>query len=144
VDQESVNRFLLGAAVMACFAAGLFFLRFWRKTRDRLFAIFAAAFWLMGLNWLALSFTDRDAEFRPALYLIRLLAFVLIIYAILEKNRTARPRRVGRMRRPAGRPGSTRGARTERRGHDSRAGGECGPYPRVRRPEWPPRTRLAT
>jgi hypothetical protein len=95
VDQEAVNRFVLGALVMACAAAGLFFLRFWRKTRDRLFAIFAAAFWMLGLNWLLLSFTDPDAEFRPALYLIRLLAFVLILYAILEKNRAGRGDRPG-------------------------------------------------
>ena len=95
MDQESVNRFILGALVMACAAAGLFFLRFWRKTRDRLFAIFAAAFWLMGLNWLLLSFTDKDAEFRPALYLIRLVAFVLILYAIVEKNRAGRRDRPG-------------------------------------------------
>jgi hypothetical protein len=90
VNQEAINRFILGALVMACFAAGLFFLRFWRKTHDRLFAIFALAFWLMGVNWLALSFTSADAEFRPALYLIRLLAFVLILFAILEKNRASR------------------------------------------------------
>ena len=90
MDQESINRFMLGALVMGCAAAGLFFLRFWRKTRDRLFAIFAVAFWMMGLNWLLLSFTHPDAEFRPALYLIRLLAFVLILYAIIEKNRVAR------------------------------------------------------
>ena len=49
---------MLGALVMACFVAGLFFLRFWRKTRDRLFMIFAIAFWLMGVNWLALSFSN--------------------------------------------------------------------------------------
>ena len=90
MDQQAINRFLLGALVMGCFIAGLFFLRFWRKTRDRLFVIFALAFWLMGVNWLALSFTDPQAEFRPALYLIRLLAFVLILYAILEKNRAGR------------------------------------------------------
>jgi hypothetical protein len=90
MDQQALNRFLLGALVMACFAAGLFFLRFSRKTRDRLFVIFAVAFWLMGLNWLLLAFTDPEAEFRPALYVIRLLAFVLILYAILEKNRASR------------------------------------------------------
>jgi hypothetical protein len=85
-----INQCVLGGLVVASAAAGLFFLRFWRKTRDRLFLIFAVAFWLMGVNWLALSFTEPNAEFRPALYLIRLLAFVLILYAILEKNRASR------------------------------------------------------
>ena len=89
MDQDSINRFVLGALVMACAAAGLFFLRFWRKTRDRLFLIFAFAFWLMGLNWLLLAFWRPDDEMRPALYLVRLLAFVLILYAIIEKNRAA-------------------------------------------------------
>ena len=94
MDAGELNRLMLGALVMGCAVAGLFFLRFWRKTRDRLFMIFAISFWLMGINWLALSFTDpnaaEDAEFRAALYLIRLLAFVLILYAILEKNRVSR------------------------------------------------------
>jgi hypothetical protein len=94
MDSQALNRLMLGALVMACFVAGLFFLRFWRKTRDRLFVIFAVAFWLMGVNWLALSFTDpnaaEDAEYRAATYLIRLVAFVLIIYAILQKNRASR------------------------------------------------------
>ena len=58
-------RTLVAATNVATATAGLFFLRFWRKTRDRLFAIFACAFWLMGVNWLLLAFTDPDA-FRPA------------------------------------------------------------------------------
>jgi hypothetical protein len=88
---EPLNTFFLGAVVMACGVAGLFFLRFWRRTHDRLFAIFAAAFWLLGLNWLLLAFTDPEAETRRvALYTIRLLAFVLIIVAIIDKNRASR------------------------------------------------------
>ena len=90
MNQDMINQFILGGLAMATGVAGLFFLRFWRKTRDRLFAIFAIAFWLMGVNWLALSFTDPDYEFRPARYLLRLLAFVLIICAIMEKNRAGR------------------------------------------------------
>ena len=79
--------FLIGATVMACVVAGLFFLRFWRRTRDRLFALFSAAFWLLALNWLALAFTTRD-EVRTALYVVRLVAFLVILAAIIDKNRT--------------------------------------------------------
>ena len=89
---QYLNPFLLGAAVMACGVTGLFFLRFWRRTRDRLFVMFAAAFWLLGLNWMLLVFTT-DPEFetrRVLLYTIRLLAFALIIVAIIDKNRAAR------------------------------------------------------
>lgn len=83
------HEFLLGLIVMGCLVAGLFFLRFWRKTRDRLFAIFALAFWLLALNWTLLVMTSRD-EARPALYAIRLLAFVLILIGIADKNRAGR------------------------------------------------------
>ncbi len=83
--------FMLGALVMGCFVAGLFFLRFWRKTRDRLFAIFGIAFWLLGFNWLALAFTEQD-EVKTIFYAVRLLAFVLILYAIIDKNRVNRSR----------------------------------------------------
>ena len=85
-SERLLNQFLLGAVVMACAVAGACFLRFFRKTRDRLFAIFAIAFWILGLNWLALAFTERN-EVRTALYFVRTLAFVLILVAIVDKNR---------------------------------------------------------
>ena len=91
-DDAQLNRFILGAIVMACFIAGLFFIRFWRKTRDRLFAIFATAFWVLGLNWLFLAFTKPEDEVRTILYIVRLLAFVLILAGIWDKNRSRTPR----------------------------------------------------
>jgi hypothetical protein len=90
---ELLNEFLLGAIVIACGVAGLFFLRFWRKTRDRLFLIFAVAFWTLGGNWLALAFINAD-EVRTWLYAVRLAAFVLILLGIIDKNRPARGPRV--------------------------------------------------
>jgi hypothetical protein len=94
MNQVLLNQFLLGAIVVACGVAGLYFLRFWRKTHDRLFAMFATAFWVLGLNWLALAFINRD-EVRTALYVVRLFAFLLILFAILEKNRAGRRDRPG-------------------------------------------------
>ena len=84
---QHANIFLWGLCVMATAVIGTFFLRFWRKTRDRLFLIFALAFWLLGVNWLALTFTRTQDEIQPLLYLIRLAAFVLIIFGIVDKNR---------------------------------------------------------
>jgi hypothetical protein len=81
-----LNDFVLGLIVMACAVGGVFFLRFWRKTHDRLFAIFAIAFWLLGLNWLLLAFISRD-EAQSAIYVVRLLAFILILIGIIDKNR---------------------------------------------------------
>jgi hypothetical protein len=86
---SQLYQFLLGSAVTASVVVGTFFLRFWRKTHDRLFIIFAIAFWLMGLNWLLLAFVNRD-ELLTALYVIRLIAFVLILLAIVDKNRSTR------------------------------------------------------
>lgn len=84
-----VNEFLLGGVVICCLIAGAFFFRFYTRTRDRLLIIFAIAFWLLGLNWLALAFSQRD-EIRTALYVVRLLAFLLILYGILDKNRSVK------------------------------------------------------
>lgn len=78
---------LNGAIAMGCFIIGLFFLRFYRERRDTLFALFGAAFWLMSINHTALGLSDATAETRVLLYVLRLLAFVLIIAAIVLKNR---------------------------------------------------------
>jgi xanthine/uracil permease len=86
MTQAELNQFLLGAIVLGCGVAGLFFLRFWRRTRDRLFLIFGVAFWTLGVNWLALVFTRQD-EVRTWLYGLRLVAFVLILIGIIDKNR---------------------------------------------------------
>lgn len=86
-----MSQFVWGAIVMACATAGLFFLRFWRKTGDRLFAIFALAFWILGVHWFVLAWTNQDRkELQVGLYAIRLLAFLLILFAIIDKNRATR------------------------------------------------------
>jgi hypothetical protein len=81
--------FLGGMVTMAFFVAGLFFVRFWRRTGDKLFAAFAVAFGLLGLNQAMVSLTDMPIEERSPLYLLRLLAFSLIIISIWRKNREA-------------------------------------------------------
>lgn len=80
----------MGAIAMASFVAGLFFLRFWRDTGDRLFAIFAAAFWVLGVTRIALVVMDTENENRTFVYWVRLLAFILIIVAVIDKNRPRR------------------------------------------------------
>ena len=68
---------------------GLFFLRFWRNTRDRLFGFFAAAFWVLGLDWVALVVVRPSDEARHIIYLVRVVAFLLLSYGIIDKNITA-------------------------------------------------------
>ena len=57
--------FLAGALAMGFGIAGLFFLRFWRKTRDRLFALFALSFFVMALNRVVLAFVGAGPGGRP-------------------------------------------------------------------------------
>lgn len=78
--------FLSGMIVAGFLVAGLFFLRFWKRTGDGLFAAFAAAFWLLGATQALLAFSDVPAEERSWLYLLRLAAFVIILAAIGRKN----------------------------------------------------------
>lgn len=79
--------FLHGALTMGYFVAGLFFLRFWRDTRDRLFGLFAAAFWLLALQrWLISGIANTEDE-RVHFYVIRLAAYLLILGAMIDKNR---------------------------------------------------------
>jgi uncharacterized protein DUF5985 len=82
--------FLSGAVALGFFTCGLFFLRFWRRTRDQLFLAFALAFALLGLGQTILALANIPTEERGSLYLVRLAAFALILFAILRKNRSAR------------------------------------------------------
>jgi hypothetical protein len=77
----------MGALAAASGIAGLFFLKFWRLSGDRLFAFFAVAFWLLGLTWIVLGVGNVAVESRHHVYLIRLAAFLLIIVAVIDKNR---------------------------------------------------------
>ena len=79
--------FLSGAITMGFVVAGLFFLRFWKRTGERLFIAFALAFWLLGLGQALLTLTDIPVEERSWLYLLRLAAFSLILVSVWSKNR---------------------------------------------------------
>ncbi len=86
-DYAPMNQFLWGALATVALTAAFFFLKFWRQTHDRLFAIFSAAFAVLSLNWIVLAIMRTKDETSYLVYLIRLLAFVLIIIAVVDKNR---------------------------------------------------------
>ena len=79
--------FLQGISATGAWVSGLFFLRFWRDSRDPLFGFFAAAFWLLALSWAVLALFSPTEDFRPYVYGVRLIAFTLIIAGIIVKNR---------------------------------------------------------
>jgi uncharacterized membrane protein HdeD (DUF308 family) len=96
---------LLGAIAMASLTVGLFFLRFWRDTGDRFFLFFAAAFGIEGLIRVAQGLNVVSEEREPLFYLVRLFSFLLIIAAVVDKNRS-KSMRVGKTMRPGARPRS--------------------------------------
>lgn len=79
--------FVSGLITMGFLVSGLFFIRFWVRTRDGLFAAFAAAFWLLAANQALLALSNLPVEERSWMYLLRLAAFAIIILAIALKNR---------------------------------------------------------
>jgi hypothetical protein len=81
-----------GAIAMGYAVAGLFFLRFWRKTRDRLFAFFALALFVLAANRVGSGLLDLRSG-AEHVYWVRFAAFALILAAIVDKNR---PRKGGR------------------------------------------------
>lgn len=78
---------LQGVAATGAAANGLFFLRFWRRHGDGLFAYFGTAFVLMAVSWGLLAFGSPSDETRPYVYAIRLVAFLLMIFGMVDKNR---------------------------------------------------------
>lgn len=85
----TLYNFLAGAVAFGFAVCSLLFLSFWRRTQEQLFLAFALAFALLGLGQTILALADIPTEERGSLYLIRLTAFVLILGAIVRKNRSA-------------------------------------------------------
>jgi hypothetical protein len=88
---NDMNNMLLGGIAAASFVAGLFFLRYWLSTRDRFFLFFMLAFWIEAVNRVAMVLSHATHEDdSPAHYVVRLVAYGLILVAIWDKNRPGR------------------------------------------------------
>lgn len=97
-----METFLQGSIGTAFAVAGIFFLRYWKETRDRLFLLFALAFFTLALNRGLLAAVAESREDHYGLYLIRLAAFLIILAAIVDKNLRRSPKPD---EEPARRPG---------------------------------------
>lgn len=82
-----LNQFVSGAIAMGYLVAGFFFIKFWKQSRDRLFSLFALAFFILAAQRVALAVTTQSDEKTVLLYAVRLLAFLIILGAIIDKNR---------------------------------------------------------
>lgn len=83
-----MSQLLSGALATVCLFIGIFFLRYWRTSGDRLFLLFASAFWVFSLHWAGLGLANVADESRHYYYLLRLVAFALIIGGVIDKNRS--------------------------------------------------------
>ena len=93
-----ISQFLSGGIMVGFLASGYFFFRFWQKTRDSLFAVFATAFLILAIERLLLLATVNVGdptggthELRGYVYWVRFSAFMLIIVAFVLKNRRSSP-----------------------------------------------------
>jgi hypothetical protein len=85
-----VNELLTGAFIAFSLVAVVFFIRFWQESKDRLFLLFAAALLLLVGERIALTVMPIDPAQREVssyVYLVRLVAFSLIIWGMIDKNR---------------------------------------------------------
>ena len=85
--------FLAGALTLAYIIASVYFVHFWRRTSERLFLAFAVAFALLALNQVTVFALGVGDERYNYAYVLRVLGFVLILVAIVDKNFTGRKHR---------------------------------------------------
>jgi hypothetical protein len=79
--------FISGMLVAGYTVAAAFFARFWRDTHDRLFIFFAAAFGLLALHRVSLAAASQLPFAETTYYVMRLLAYLTILVAIIDRNR---------------------------------------------------------
>lgn len=86
---SDIQIFMTGLIVALSFIAGLQFLKFYRLSHDRFFVWFAGAFWVFAVGWTIRVFDENAGEHAHLVFLPRLIGFVMILIAILDKNRRA-------------------------------------------------------
>ena len=83
----TMSVFMQGMSAMACLVIALFFLHYWRTTADRLFLIFAVSFGLMCVTRVLTTALGPQHVHSGYVYTVRFLAYLLIMAAIIDKNR---------------------------------------------------------
>jgi hypothetical protein len=87
MEVMSLKEWLLGAITLGTSIAGLFFLRFWKTSGDRLFLFFALAFFMEVVSRISMALSVVSSEEDPSIYLLRFISYGLIAWAIIDKNR---------------------------------------------------------
>lgn len=87
---SAIPNFLGGAIVFGYWVIALFFLKFWRRTRDPLFRAFSLAFFVLGAGRIAEAIVRHSQVDSPEVYIFRLIAFGTLIWGIIQKNLAAK------------------------------------------------------
>ena len=82
-----MTMFMWGACAMASGVIALFFWKFYRRAADRLLLMFSLAFATLAVHWTGLAVVQPYEDVRHYFYVLRLVAFLLILVAIVDKNR---------------------------------------------------------
>jgi hypothetical protein len=85
-------QFAWGVLAALSLVAALFFVRFWRMTKERLFAVLATAFGVFAIHWTWLGLGSPFQENSHYVYALRFIAFALIMLGVLDKNRSTKRR----------------------------------------------------
>lgn len=86
ISHPLMDIFLLGVVTAAYLLAALYFLRFWRSTRDSLFLAFAVFFGIQGGSSMFIVSLSHPNEGSLWIGLVRLLSILAVLGAILWKN----------------------------------------------------------
>ncbi len=78
---------LSGAMFALSLVAALLFFHAYRRTRDRLFIFFGIAFVFLGCERLIPALVERPELDNPLDYVPRIIAFAIIAFAIVDRNR---------------------------------------------------------
>ena len=89
VGHPSVDLYLIGFTTACAVIASLFFLRFWRETRDVLFLGFAVFFFMQAASDAYVASLNHPNEGNVLAFLMRFVSRIAVLAAILWKN-TAR------------------------------------------------------
>ena len=91
MDGAAINPLLLGAIAVANLVAALLFLKYWIASRDRFFLYLVASFAIEAVNRAASALVGAPGGESAIHFSVRLAAYVLILLAIWDKNRTPKP-----------------------------------------------------
>ncbi len=80
------DSYLTGVLAVSSVSIGVFFLRYWKESKDTLFLAFSVAFVVEGLKRTSVLLLQNPNEGSPRVYLLRCFSFLVILFGIVKAN----------------------------------------------------------